>query len=283
MPTLRIIRDSNYPTHLGLAIDESLLLSVENDLSPDTIRFYYFSQPSVVIGRNQDIHDVNLEFLHNNNICLGRRLTGGGAILIGCPNYFSQIGISFLFNHNPNIPTKLSQKFRFFTSFIIHALQDLGLQPEYNKNSDISINGKKIAGNGIFLFKNSLLFHSIILFDFDFQIMLNVLNLNFSKSNDDLLSIMKNKITTLNIEFEQNISNIIVENAIIDSIKSTISNDVSENKLSAWELKTANKLLYNKYQTNNWNFQSLDRTGLMGACFVPIDPSNINNRNDNPY
>ncbi|MFX1296449.1 MAG: biotin/lipoate A/B protein ligase family protein [Promethearchaeota archaeon] len=271
MRIYRIIRDSKYPATQGLSIDEALLLSVGKGLVPDTIRFYYFSPPSVVIGLNQDINDINLEYIQKKNMSFGRRLTGGGAIIIGCPEYSSQMGVSFLFKLNSDIPSKLSHKFKFFSEIIMQALMNLGLEPEYNRNSDITIKGKKIVGNGIIITENSLLFHSVILFDYDYDLMLKVLNLKNNKSDKEMIEIMKNKITTLNLEKNQKISTTIVEDAIINAIKSIWKGEIVEKRLAKWEKMTANRLFQEKYNTDNWNFQSLDNKGLMGACFIPTD------------
>ncbi len=269
MKTIRIIRDSKYPAPEGLAIDEALLLSIDKDLAPETIRFYYFSPPSVVIGFNQDIHDINLKYLEKSKMSFGRRLTGGGAIIIGCPEYYSQMGISFLFKLNSDIPSSLSDKFKFFGSILMKTLETLGLKPEYNKNSDITVNGKKIVGNGIYQAENSLLFHSIILFDYDYDLMLKVLNVETKKSGEEMIKIMKEKITTLIYEKDRKVSTTSVENMIINASKTLFNATIKEEPLSDWENRMAAKLSKEKYNSNEWNLQSFDNVGLMGACFVP--------------
>ena len=271
MKTYRIIRDLKYPAPQGLAIDEALLMSVNRGLEPDTIRFYYFSPPAVVVGLNQDVTSVNLEYIRKKQMSFGRRLTGGGAIIIGCPEYSSQMGISFLIKLDSDIPSKLSHQFKRFSWIMMDVLKNLGLQPKYNKNSDITIKGKKIVGNGIYMAENALLFHSIILFDYDFDVMLNVLNLGNDISKEVLKEKMKNTITTLNQEKNQIVSPKIVEDEIVKAIKTAWEGEIIEKQLSGWEKATADKLLQEKYSTNEWNFQSLDNEGLMGACFVPSD------------
>ncbi len=254
---------------MGLSIDEALLHGVIKGLSPNIVRFYYFARPSVVIGLNQDVNDVNLKYIQNNNISFCRRLTGGGVIIIGAPNYFSQIGISFIFKLSSEIPSKLSSKFKFFGSIIINALENLGIQPEYNRNSDITINGKKIVGNGIYLIENVVFFHSMILFDFDFNLMLNVLNLEKTRSKGELLQFIKDNITTLKIEKNQVINTNIIEDKIIDSIKSSCDGMIFEDRLSDLERNVSTQLLRDKYGTDAWNFQSIGNEGLLGACFFP--------------
>ncbi len=93
-------------------------------------------------------------------------------------------------------------------------------------------------------------------------------------SREILKEKMKNTITTLNQEKNKIISPRMVEDEIVRAIKNIWKGEIVETKLSDWEKVTADKLLQEKYSTNEWNFQSLDNQGLMGACFVPSD-SNI--------
>ena len=269
MKTLRIIRGSKYPAPKGLAIDEALFKSVEEGLVPETVRFYYFAPPAVVVGLNQDINLINLKYLRENNMSFGRRLTGGGAIIIGCPEYSSQMGITFLVRLNSELPEKLSHKFKLLSSVVMYALKDLGLQPKYNRNSDITIDGKKIVGSGIYMSENTLLFHSIILFDYDFETMYNVLNL--TEPAEKIIPMMQNQITTLNYELNRKISTKIVEDLLISGIESLWQCEVTEGNLEAGEKKMANTLYQEKYNTNSWNFQSLDNEGLRSACFIPVE------------
>ena len=62
---------------------------------------------------------------------------------------------------------------------------------------------------------------------------------------------------------------------IINSIKTTWNVDISEEELSDFEKDTADQLYKNKYNTNAWNFQSIDNEGLLGACFVHFKDFNL--------
>ncbi len=269
MKPIRIIRDSKYPAPKGLAVDEALLKSVEEGLAPETIRFYYFAPPAVVVGMNQDINLINLNFLREKKMSFGRRLTGGGAIIIGSPEYSSQMGITFIVRLKSELPEKLSHKFKLFSSVAMHALKSLGLQPKYNRNSDITISGKKLVGNGIYMCENTLLFHSIILFDYDYESMYKVLNL--TESAEKIIPLMRNQITTLNDELNYKISTKTVEDLLSNAIESLWECEIVEANLLEWEKKMANKLYHEKYNTDKWNFQSLENEGLRSACFIPRD------------
>ena len=267
---IRIIRDSKYSAPLGLAIDEAILISVGNEIAPNTVRFYYFENPSVVVGINQDVNSINFDFIKKTKMDFGRRLTGGGTIIIGCPNYQAQMGVSFIFKLAPDLPQKLSHKFQFFSKIIIQTLEKLGLQPNYEKNSDITINGKKIVGNGLYISDNSLLFHSMLLFDYDFETMINVLKFDDDSLKNILISKMKDSITTLNKELHKNIPPRSIENIIIECIKSQWNLKIYEGEILEYERKLADKLLKEKYSNEIWNLQTFEEKKIIDACFVPF-------------
>ncbi len=256
---------------MGLAIDEALLLSVDQGLVPNTVRFYYFDPPAVVVGLNQDVSLIDFEYMNEKKMSFGRRLTGGGAIIIGCPNYSSQMGISFLFKLDDTIPKKLSHKFKYFSETMMKTLKNLGLRPEYNRNSDITLKQKKIVGSGIYLTDNALLFHSILLFEYDSETMFNVLTLKNDEAQHGVLERMQQSITTLNEELNHQIPPEVVETELIHSIQSVWKNEVEETAFTEWEKQTITELFQTKYSTTSWNLQTAEDDGLRSACFVPSD------------
>ncbi|NVM30016.1 MAG: hypothetical protein HWN65_14330 [Candidatus Helarchaeota archaeon] len=98
-----------------------------------------------------------------------------------------------------------------------------------------------------------------------------ILSENYVKYFEEMLEIMKGKITTLNLVKNQIVSTPEVENAIINAIKSEWKGEIIEEQMAEWERVMADKLYQEKYSTKEWNLQSLDNKGLTGACFVPTD------------
>ena len=84
----RLIDDKAYPVQMGLAIDEMLFNKVDSQdyAGPNIIRFYQFSPPSVVLGNHQDIAELDLEYIKYRSLQVGRRITGGGTIIMGVPD-----------------------------------------------------------------------------------------------------------------------------------------------------------------------------------------------------
>ena len=77
----RLIVDEPADGARNMAIDEALLLSVQQGLAPVTVRFYRWRPATVSLGYFQPAEDVDLGVVHSLGLGLVRRPTGGRAIL----------------------------------------------------------------------------------------------------------------------------------------------------------------------------------------------------------
>ena len=67
-----IISKSNNP-YLNLATEEYFLKNSNED-----IFMLYINGPCIVVGKHQNLlSEINTQFVHNNNITLARRISGG--------------------------------------------------------------------------------------------------------------------------------------------------------------------------------------------------------------
>ncbi|MEM3564109.1 MAG: biotin/lipoate A/B protein ligase family protein [Candidatus Freyarchaeota archaeon] len=268
----RVIRDKAYPAPRGLALDEALLKSVEERKSPNVLRFYFFSRPSVVIGHSQDISDINLEFIERRNMSFTRRMTGGGAIIMGCPEWHSQVGITLIISDDGTYPSKISQKFELLNKGVLLGLKSLNINADYcHETTDITVKGKKIAGSGIHSTYSTFLFHSTILVDYDIHTMLRVINFPEEKINDALLKKMENGYTTIRKELGQKcvgplyVENTI-ENNIIQAYAQCLNTKFTQSNYTEDEIIMADKLEAEKYGNKEW--VHLKGAQGMGACFL---------------
>ena len=139
--------------------------------SPENILMLYRNEPSVIIGKYQDVqYEVNIEFVERNNIKVVRRYSGGGAVFHDLGN----LNISFIESNNNNL------NFNRFTNTMIDMLSGLGLKVKSNNRKALTINGYKISGSAQGIYKGRVIYHATLLFSS------NLANLIASLDGNDL-------------------------------------------------------------------------------------------------
>jgi lipoate-protein ligase A len=260
----RLIDDDAYPVQLGLAIDEMLLEQFEdvNEKPLNTIRFYQFSPPAVVVGCNQDIREIDMNFIASSGLQLGRRITGGGAIIMGMPSVESQLGVSIVFRNTKDFPVKLGARYAVLSRPIVAALKRLGLPVEYQQNSDITLGGKKIAGQAMLSTTSTIFMHSTITIEYDLPTMLQVARITASTEKVDGFS---KKYTTIN-EHVPRATLVMVKAALRAGFEGEYGASLLEEPLTTNELDRSTVLRTEKHSTKEY---LLDMDGTkMGSCFL---------------
>ena len=139
---------------LNLALEEFLLRHAQ---TAEPLLLLYINEPSVIIGRNQNVwQETDPAFIKNTNIYLVRRLSGGGTVYhdLGNLNY------SFITQGQQDL-----HKFERVTEPIIRVLRNLGVDAEMRGRSDIVIDNQKISGNAQYASRGRMFSHGTLLFD----------------------------------------------------------------------------------------------------------------------
>ncbi|HPQ40906.1 MAG TPA: lipoate--protein ligase family protein, partial [bacterium] len=159
----------------NMALDHALLTARDDGHSPDTLRYMFFRQDTVLVGFHQCVDlEINRGYCENQEIEINRRLTGGGAILM------QPVHIGFeLICDADHFKTGLNRKalYRIISEPVVNAMRRIGLNASYRPLNDIEINGRKVSGTGGVDGNRSLLFHGSILMDMDFETMVQSLNI----------------------------------------------------------------------------------------------------------
>jgi lipoate-protein ligase A len=151
--------------HLNLAIEEHLLRNFDIN---EPIVFFYVNEPSVIVGRNQNVfEEIDPDFVKAQGIHVVRRLSGGGAVYHDLGN----LNFSFITQGKGDL-----HKFAKVVDPIIKVLQDLGLEAEFRGKSDIFAAGKKISGNAQYSTAGRMFSHGTLLFDSDLDSLSKALN-----------------------------------------------------------------------------------------------------------
>ncbi|MHA1730993.1 MAG: lipoate--protein ligase family protein [Promethearchaeota archaeon] len=294
---IRYVRDKGYHPAVGLAIDEVLMNSLvpASDIGSrgrnsredksgkgveygGVVRTYYFTPPSVVLGLNQNPEEVDWDAIQARELAISRRLTGGGVIIIGCPEEHSQVGISvFARPEVLEVPVvRLRDKFRVYTSGTLQAIREFGIDATYNPNSDIEVGGKKICGSAFYGVDEVDFLHSTVLFQYDIDTMLEVAGSGRrgrgrSEETGKNSGGVAPKFTTFERELGREWTPEdcrLFEDRFLEGIREALGEEVVELPLTPEEEAAANALAREKYFTPEWIYSEASQTGSMGACFL---------------
>lgn len=123
---------------------------------------YFFSwrvAPTVICGRNQEIDkEVDLDYCRRHAIDVVRRRSGGGAVFADMQN--------FMFSYITD-GDDVTGEFARYTSMIADSLRRLGIDATATGRNDITVGGRKVAGNAFYHIPGRCIAHGTMLYDFD--------------------------------------------------------------------------------------------------------------------
>ena len=200
MTAWRYVADDGVTASFGLAADEAVTRRQGTGDSSPTVRLYTYRSHCALVGRFQRAaSEVRLDECRARGIAVNRRPTGGGAILMGA----DQLGVAVMTPRGEleRSYDRIRELFQRFGAGVIDALRALGVPAEYRRKNDLEVNGRKIAGLGIYVDRSGgLLFHASLLVDLDIPLMLAVLRTPFEKISDKEIATVAERITTVRRE-----------------------------------------------------------------------------------
>ena len=242
---LRVIFDTKNRAYWNMALDESLLMNLQ-EIGP-TLRVYGWEKPAVSIGYFQSMEEeVNVEVAREKGIDLVRRITGGGAVY-----HKWEVTYSIIL---PPFRGRILDSYRVINKGIVNALRKMGVDAKHHGINDVIVNNRKISGNAQTRKYGGLLQHGTVLMDVDVDEMFKVLRVPEEKLRDKTIENVKHRVTSLKhlgieITFEE------VQKYLVDGFIETFNAHVNEEKIPDYVYDLAKKLEVEKYATYEWNFR----------------------------
>jgi lipoate---protein ligase len=222
----------------NLATEEFLL---KNSL--EDFLFLYVNKPCVVVGKHQIAQkEINSKFTFDNNILIARRLSGGGAV------YHDEGNLNFSFIQTTRTNENLSYKN--IISPIFSFLLQIGINVTMSERNDLTVDGKKISGSAMHLFKNRVLAHGTLLIDSNIENISGSLNGNSQKYADKSIASRRSKVANLS-QFNQSIEIDYFRNSVSDYLTKVQGYTLS-NPLPQTSLNMITELAGKKYATTEW-------------------------------
>jgi lipoate-protein ligase A len=260
----RYIQESNTSASYGLAADEYLMNYHQDDGEfSATLRLYNYKDYAVLAGRFQNINaEIDIEACEQRGFQYGRRLTGGGAILMGS----GQLGICFATSSKVFVWENVRELYRKFSAPIIEALSKLGIEAKFRSKNDLEVNGKKIAGLGVHVDADGAIqFHTSLLIDLDIEQMLKVLKIPIQKYSDKRkISAVEQRITTISSELGRDISRMEVIDIIKECFAKAFEIEFISEDFSLEEKQDISILEQKRYLTDDWIYQRSPQSDMTG-------------------
>ena len=243
MEEWRVLYSRSFNPYRNLAIEEALLLSVNEAKAPNTVRFWRNTE-SVIIGRSQKIEEeVNFEKCNKLGVKILRRFTGGGAVYHDLGN----LNWTVVMNRNSILyPRTILEIYRGACNVIVESLRYLGVDAKFEEPNNIMVDGKKVSGSAAYVKKNAALCHGTLLVNAD------LINLN------NVLSRPRYEVTNIinGTEKGSSLTLSLLRKVILLNFSKLCQIKFKAGKLSQYELRLASSL-ETKYRSKLWNFDGI--------------------------
>lgn len=246
----RLILQKDTSAAYGLAVDETTALSVARNDSPPILHLYNFL-PCVVLGRYQSIEEaIDVEACRAQGLEINRRHTGGGTVLMGP----KQLALGFSIPKDyPGVGPSINHIFTNLGGILCKALGNLGIKARFRPKNDIEIKGKKIAGLSASLEERDVaFFHTSLLLDFNFNIMMKVFKLPIKKLSDKHISCFTQRMTTIKTERHKRLDLPSFQSLVRKSFEEHFGVTFRIDTLNQWELDQLDLLLRQRYTNPDW-------------------------------
>ncbi len=176
--------------------------------------------PLVSVGYFQDLSGVDQDYCRDHGISVMRRELGGGTTLLDRNQVFYQI---IMKKDNPVLPLNIDQLYQKFSRPVIESYRAMGVETRFKPINDIiTVQGRKISGEGGGDIGKCIVFVGGILLDFDFELMSKVLRVPDEKFRDKLYKTMQDNLSTLKMELGYTPDREDVINILIDKFSQVL-------------------------------------------------------------
>lgn len=237
----RIIYEDEFNLNRNLALEEAILISLNEGKSMNTFRLWVNEDSAIAPFHENIFKLIDVEYCLREGIKLGRRITGGGAIY----NDEGNLNWSFFVQRKLYEKFSLIELYHYFSNFIIKALSEIGIELEFREPNWLSIKGKKVSGMAGYIKNNAILIHGTLLVHANLNKLEKVCKEHYKYP--PVMNIAELKSISIS-ELIHHISNWMRKKF---SEKSEV---IFVDEPSEYELKLAERLKEEKYEKISWIF-----------------------------
>ena len=251
MTEWRYLSDDGAGAAGGLALDEALMASHARaaEPAPPVLRLYTYDN-AALCGRFQHLQaEIDVAACERAGTEYGRRPTGGGAIVMG----EGQLGVAVT-SRAPADEHPKATLLR-FSKGVVAGLAKLGIEAAFGGKNDLKVDGRKIAGLGLYLDgEGGLLFHASVLADLDIPFMLDVLDIPAAKLGDRATEAVESRVTTVTRETGEPWTGPVLRDIIAYGFSEALGVALSPSQPTAEEEAICTSLVADRYTSEEWLF-----------------------------
>ncbi len=218
--------------------------------TPDTIIMVAPTAPYVCIGFHQEVEkEVDVAYCRAHRLPIYRREVGGGAVYLDANQVFAQ----WVFQR-ASLPADLAERFGFYVEPLIETYHALGIPANFRPINDVHVKGKKIGGTGAAQMGNAEVVVGSLMFDFNFELMAQVLKVSSEKMRDKIFQSLNEYMTTMKKELGQAPDRDAAVNLYVEKCSAALGREIVPGEPSAKELALAEEL-DRQFATDEWLYQ----------------------------
>ena len=176
---------------------------------------------------------------------LNKELSGGGAV------YHDLGNLNFSFTQQGK-DANLSD-FEKFTRPIVEVIQSLGADARFEGKNDLTIDGRKIAGNAAHIYKRKILHHGCLLFASEMRNISEALRINPVKYVDKAIKSVPKRVTNISEHLKQPVTLEAFTQKLMNHVLATYPG-ARLYEFTELDKMKIQQLRDEKYATHEWNF-----------------------------
>jgi lipoate-protein ligase A len=251
---IEVLRPGPLPVQMLAALDQVLAEELAAGLRGPTLRFWEWSERAVVIGSFQSLaNEIDPAGVARHGVTVVRRISGGGAMFMEAGNC---ITFSLIVPASLVDGMTFEQSYAFLDSWVVGALEELGITAFFSGLNDVASPAGKIAGSAQKRLVGSVagaeggavLHHMTMSYDIDATKMLDVLRIGREKLSDKGTRSANKRVDPLRSQTG------LPREAIIDSFEAYFMahHRTVHGSLRPAELERAATLVETKFATHEW-------------------------------
>jgi lipoate---protein ligase len=240
-----MVTELDLPSAAHLALDEVLLDAVAAGRRPPLLRFWGWTQPSLVLGSNQAVaNELDLAAVERRGFAIVRRLSGGGTMLAepGRTITWSLVtplasveGMTFV------------ESFAHLDRWAVETLRSLGVDAAYRPINDIVSPQGKIAGAAQARRRGAVLHHVTMAYSMDPALLTELIRIGRPAVSDRGVRSAEKMVSPLDTLLELPRAEVVAALAA--------SGGARPGRLDRGELDAAAELSAEKYARREWTFR----------------------------